>query len=144
MVHVPYRGGAPAATDLMAGKIQMIASPMVEVIGAVQAGQLRPLAVTTAKRSPLLPDVPTVGETLPGFEIPLWNGIVAPAGTPPPPSPGSSAELGAALRSDDLKRRLAEQGSEPMPSTPEEFANYIRAEIPRWAEIVRVSGATAD
>lgn len=144
MVHVPYRGGAPAAVDLMAGKIQMIASPMVEVIGAVQAGQLRPLAVTTAKRSPLLPEVPTVGETLPGFEIPLWNGIVAPAGTPPAAIARLSAELRAALRSDELKRRLAEQGSEPLPSTPEEFASYIRAEIPRWAEIVRVSGATAD
>lgn len=144
MVHVPYRGGAPAATDLMAGKIQMIASPMVEVIGAVQAGQLRPLAVTTAKRSPLLPEVPTVGETLPGFEIPLWNGIVAPAGTPPAAIARLSAELRAALRGDELKRRLAEQGSEPLPSTPEEFASYIRAEIPRWAEIVRVSGATAD
>ena len=82
LVHIPYRGGAPAATDLMAGKIQMLASPLVEVIGAVQAGQLRPLAVTTPRRSALLPEVPTVGETIPGFAIPLWNGIVAPAGTP--------------------------------------------------------------
>jgi tripartite-type tricarboxylate transporter receptor subunit TctC len=144
MVHIPYRGGAPAATDLMAGKIQMIASPMVEVIGAVQAGQLRPLAVTTPNRSALLPDVPTVGETIPGFAIPLWNGIVAPAGTPIAAINRISAEIGAALRSDALKKRLAEQGSEPAPSTPEDFATFIRAEIPRWAEIVRVSGAIAD
>jgi tripartite-type tricarboxylate transporter receptor subunit TctC len=144
MVHVPYRGGAPAATDLIAGKIQMLASPLVEVIGAVRAGQLRPLAVTTAKRSPLLPEVPTVGETLPGFEIPLWNGILAPAGTPPAAIARLSAEIQAALRGEELRRRLLEQGSEPMPSSPEEFADYLRAEIPRWAEIVRISGATAD
>ena len=144
LVHIPYRGGAPAATDLMAGKIQMLASPMVEVIGAVQAGQLRPLAVTTPRRSALLPDVPTVGETIPGFAIPLWNGIVAPAGTPIAAVARISAEIGAALRSEALMKRLAEQGSEPAPSTPEDFANFIRAEIPRWAEIVRVSGATAD
>ncbi|MCB4822012.1 Bug family tripartite tricarboxylate transporter substrate binding protein [Roseicella aerolata] len=144
MVHVPYRGGAPAATDLIAGKIQMLASPMVEVIGAVRAGQLRPLAVTTAKRSALLPEVPTVGETLPGFEIPLWNGILAPAGTPPEAIARLSAEIRAALQSEELRRRLLEQGSEPLPSRPEEFADYLRAEIPRWAEIVRISGATAD
>ena len=144
LVHVPYRGGAPAATDLMAGKIQMIASPLVEVIGAVQAGQLRPLAVTTPRRSALLPDVPTVGETIPGFAIPLWNGIVAPAGTPTAAINRISAEIGAALRSEALMRRLAEQGSEPAPSSPEDFATFIRAEIPRWAEIVRISGATAD
>jgi tripartite-type tricarboxylate transporter receptor subunit TctC len=117
---------------------------MVEVIGAVQAGQLRPLAVTTPNRSALLPDVPTVGESIPGFAIPLWNGIVAPAGTPIAAINRISAEIGAALRSDALKKRLAEQGSEPAPSTPEDFATFIRAEIPRWAEIVRVSGAIAD
>ncbi|MDO9709224.1 Bug family tripartite tricarboxylate transporter substrate binding protein [Paracraurococcus lichenis] len=144
MVHVPYRGGAPAATDLIAGKIQMIASPMVEVIGAVQAGQLRALAVTTAKRSPLLPEVPTVAETLPGFEVPLWNGILAPAGTPPAAIVRLSDTIQDALRSEEVRRRLLEQGSEPAPSTPEQFADFIRAEIPRWAEIVRVSGAFAD
>jgi len=144
MVHVPYRGGAPAATDLMAGKIQMIASPLVEVIGAVEAGQLRPLAVTTPRRSPRLPEVPTVGETLPGFEIPLWNGILAPAGTPPAAITRLSAAIGDALRSEGLGRRLAEQGSEPAPLSPEDFASFIRAELPRWAEIVTLSGATAD
>ena len=144
LVHIPYRGGAPAATDLMAGKIQMLASPLVEVIGAVQAGQLRPLAVTTPRRAALLPDVPTVGETIPGFAIPLWNGIVAPAGTPIAAVNRIAVEIGAALRSEALMKRLAEQGSEPAPSSPEDFATFIRAEIPRWAEIVRLSGATAD
>jgi tripartite-type tricarboxylate transporter receptor subunit TctC len=145
MVHVPYRGGAPAATDLVAGKIQMIASPMVEVLALVQAGRVRPIAVTTARRSALMPEVPTVAETIPGFEIALWNGILAPAGTPPPALARLSAELRAALRGDPLRGRLAEQGSEAAPSaSPEEFAAFIQAEIPRWAEIVRISGATAD
>ena len=144
LVHVPYRGGAPAANDLLSGKIQMLASPMVEVIAQVQAGKLRPLAVTTARRSPLLPEVPTVAETIPGFEIPLWNGLLVPAGTPPAAIARLAAETGAALRGEELRRRLAEQGSEPAPGTPEEFARFIRAEIPKWTEIVRISGATAD
>ena len=144
IVHVPYRGGAPAATDLMAGKIQMIASPMVEVLAAVQSGTLRPLAVTTRHRSPVLPDVPTVAETLPGFEIALWSGIVAPAATPPAAIARIASEIGTVLRSGPLPAKLAEQGSEAAPSTPDEFATLIRAEIPRWTEIVRLSGATAD
>ena len=144
LVHVPYRGGAPATTDLLSGKIQMLASPLVEVVAHVQAGRLRPLAVTTARRSPLLPDVPTVAETIPGFEVALWNGLLAPAGTPPPAIARFAAEAAAALRRAELRNKLAEQGSEPAPSTPEEFARFIRAEIPRWTEIVRLSGATAD
>jgi tripartite-type tricarboxylate transporter receptor subunit TctC len=144
MVHIPYRGGAPAATDLMAGKIQMIASPMMEVLGAVQAGQLRPLAVTTLRRSQAMPAVPTVAETLPGFEVALWNGLVAPAGTPPAAVARFAAELGTVLRSPELHRKLTEQGNELAPNTPEAFAAFLRTELPRWSEIVKLSGANAD
>jgi tripartite-type tricarboxylate transporter receptor subunit TctC len=144
MVHIPYRGGAPAATDLVAGKIQMIASPMMEVLGAVQAGQLRPLAVTTLRRSAALPEVPTVAEALPGFEVALWNGIVAPAGTPPAAVARVAAELGTVLRAEPLHRKLSEQGNELAPGTPAAFAEFLRAELPRWAEIVKLSGASAD
>lgn len=145
LVHVPYRGGAPAATDLLSGKIQMAASPLVEVIAHVQAGRLRPLAVTTAGRSALLPEVPTVAETIPGFEVALWNGLLAPAGTPPAAIARLAAETGAALRSPEMRRRLvAEQGSEPVGSTPDEFAAFIRAEIPKWTEIVRICGASIE
>ncbi len=144
MVHVPYRGGAPAATDLLAGKIQMIASPMVEVLGQVQAGRLRPLAVTTARRSSTLPDIPTVAETLPGFEVALWNAIVGPAGMPPAAVARISHEVNQALGMPAMRAKLAEQGSEPAPNTPAEFAAFIRADIPKWAEIVRVSGASLD
>jgi tripartite-type tricarboxylate transporter receptor subunit TctC len=142
--HVPYRGGAPAVTDLVAGRIQMIFSPLVEVIAQVRANQLRPLAITTARRSALLPEIPTVSETVPGFEVALWNSLVAPAGTPPAAIARIAEEAAAALRTPELRARLAEQGSEPVGSTPAEFAAFIRTEIPKWTEMVRLSGATAE
>jgi tripartite-type tricarboxylate transporter receptor subunit TctC len=144
VVHVPYRGGAPAVTDLIAGKIQMIMSPLVEVIAHVQAGRLRPLGVTTRHRSPLLPEVPTIAEAMPGFEIALWNGLLAPSGTPPAIVARLATETAGVLRTPEMQRKLVEQGSEPVGSTPEEFATFIRTEIPKWTEIVRISGATAD
>jgi tripartite-type tricarboxylate transporter receptor subunit TctC len=144
MVHVPYRGGAPAALDLVSGKIQMIASPTMEVLPQVRAGQLRALAVTTAERLPLLPDIPTVAEQLPGFEVVLWNGLVAPAGTPAPAIARLSAAAQEALGSEPLGTRLIEQGSVPRPMPPEAFAAFLRAEAPKFAEIVRVSGARLD
>lgn len=142
--HVPYRGGAPAVTDLVAGRIQMIFSPLVEVIAQVRANQLRPLAITTANRSALLPEIPTVAETVPGFEVALWNSLLAPAGTPPAAVARIAEESAAALRTPELRARLAEQGSEPVGSTPDQFAAFIRTEIPKWTEMVRLSGATAE
>jgi len=144
IAQVAYRGGAPAVTDLLAGRIQMIFSPLVEVIAHVQAERLRPLAVTTLRRSPLLPNVPTMAETIPGFEVALWNSLVAPAGTPAPVIARIAEETMAALRTPEMRARLAEQGSEPVGSSPEEFAAFIRAEIPKWTEMVRLSGATAE
>jgi tripartite-type tricarboxylate transporter receptor subunit TctC len=144
LVHVPYRGGAPAVTDLVAGKLQFIMSPLVEVLTQVRAGALRPLGVTTLRRSALLPEVPTIAETMPGFEIALWNGLMAPAGTPPAVVQRLAAEAAAVLRNEEVRRKLAEQGSEPVGSSPEEFTAFIRQDIPKWTEIVRLSGATAD
>lgn len=142
--HVPYRGGAPAVTDLLGDKIQFMASPLVEVIEHVRANRLRALAVTTARRSPLLPETPTVAETLPGYEVALWNGLLAPAGTPADAVRRIAQETQAALRSPEMRERLAQQGSEPVGSGPEEFASFITAEIPKWAELVRISGASAE
>lgn len=144
LVHIPYRGGAPAVTDLIAGKIQMIMSPLVEVIAHVQTGRLRPLGITTLRRSPLLPDVPTIAGTMPGFEIALWNGILGPAGMPQTAIARLTTETAAVLKTEAMRKKLAEQGSEPVGSDPEQFASFIRAEIPKWTEIVRISGATAD
>jgi len=144
LTHGPYRGGAPAVTDLIGGKIQLICAPLVEVVAHVQAGRVRALGITTARRSALLPEVPTVAETLPGYEVALWNGILAPAGTPAPAVQRISAEIAAALRTPEMRRKLAEQGSEPVGSAPEEFASFIAVEIPKWAELVRISGASVD
>ncbi|MBR0652686.1 tripartite tricarboxylate transporter substrate binding protein [Roseomonas terrae] len=144
VTHVAYRGGAPAVTDLIGGKIQAMAAPLVEVIAHVQAGRLRAIAITTARRSALLPQVPTIAETIPGFEVALWNGIFAPAGTPAPVVLRVSNEIATVLRTDALRAKLAEQGSEPVGSNPEAFATFIAAEIPKWAELVRISGATVE
>jgi len=144
MEHVPYRGGAPAAMDLLSNKIQLIASPMVEVLNYVEAGRLRPLAVSTARRSPRLPNVPTIAETLPGFEVALWNGIKGPAGLPAPVKARLGAEIAAAVRSEEVSSRFLEQGTQPVGSTPEEFARFIEAEIPKWGELVRIAGVTPD
>lgn len=144
VTHVAYRGGAPAVTDLLGGKIQAMASPLVEVLAHVQAGRLRALAVTTARRSGQLPDTPAIAETIPGFEVALWNGIFAPAGTPAPIVLRLSNEIATALRSEELRAKLAQQGSEPVGSNPEAFASFIATEIPKWAEMVRISGATVE
>ncbi len=144
MIHVPYRGGAPANTDLVSGKIDFIMSPLVEVLAQIRAGSLRPLGVTTRRRSPLFPNVPTIAETMPGFEIALWSGLMAPAGTPAPVLRRIAQETMAALRTEALQTKLGEQGSEPVGSNPDEFASFIQSDIPKWTEIVRLSGATAD
>lgn len=144
VTHVAYRGGAPAVTDLLGGKIQAMAAPLVEVIAHVQANRLRAIGVTTARRSSLLPEVPTIAETIPGFEVALWNGILAPAGTPAAAVLRISAAIAEAMRTDDMRAKLAQQGSEPVGSTPEQFAAFIAAEIPKWAELVRISGATVE
>ena len=144
MVHVPYRGGAPVAADLVAGKIQVSFSPLIEVLQQVRAGKLRALGVTTARRSPLLPDVPAIGEVIPGYEVALWNGIMGPAGMPAPVVARLASELVAIIGSPEMRARLADQGSDPVGSTPQEFAAFVAAEQPKWAELVRISGATID
>lgn len=144
MVHVPYRGGAPVALDLVSGKLQVSFSPLVEVLQQVRAGKLRPLGVTTARRSALLPDIPAISEVIPGYEVALWNGIMGPAGLPAPAVARLASEMVAIVASQDMRSRLAEQGSDPVGSTPQEFAAFVAAEQPKWAELVRISGATVD
>jgi tripartite-type tricarboxylate transporter receptor subunit TctC len=144
MVHVPYRGGAPVAADLVSGKLQLSFSPMVEVLQQVRAGKLRALGVTTARRSALLPDIPAIGEVIPGYEVALWNGIMGPAGLPAPVVARLGAEMVAIVGSPDMRSRLGEQGSDPVGSTPRDFAAFVAAEQPKWAELVRISGATVD
>lgn len=142
MVHVAYRGGAPAVNDLLGGQLQVIFAPLVEVLQQVRADKLRALGITTMKRSPLLPDVPTIAESLPGYEIALWNGLVAPAKTPPEIIDRINRAAVDALRSTELKAKLAEQGSEPVGNTPAEFKAFIASELIKWRRLVEISGAS--
>jgi tripartite-type tricarboxylate transporter receptor subunit TctC len=143
MAHISYRGGAPAVTDLLGGQVQVIFAPLVEVLQQVRADKLRALGITTAKRSPLLPEVPTIAETLPGYEVRLWNGLIAPAKTPPDIIDRINRAAIDALRSSEVKAKLAEQGSEPVGNSPAEFKAFIDSELVKWKRLVEISGATA-
>jgi tripartite-type tricarboxylate transporter receptor subunit TctC len=142
MTHIAYRGGAPAVNDLLGGQIQVLFAPLVEVVQQVRAEKLRALGTTTAKRSPLLPEVPTIAETLPGYEVTLWNGLLAPAKTPPEIIERINRAAIDALRSEEVKAKLAEQGSEPVGNTPAEFRAFIGSELSKWKRLVEISGAT--
>jgi tripartite-type tricarboxylate transporter receptor subunit TctC len=137
MLHVPYRGGAPAVTDLMGGQVQVYFSPLPESISVIKGGKVRALAITTAKRSASLPDVPTVGESIPGFEVSTWQGIGAPKNTPAEIVATLNKEINAALADGTIKARLAELGSEPMPMTIAEFEKRIVDETTKWAKVIR-------
>ena len=137
MLHVPYRGGAPAVTDLMGGQVQVYFSPLPESISVVKGGKVRALAITTAKRSASLPDVPTVGESIPGFEVSTWQGIGAPKNTPAEIVATLNKEINAALADGTIKARLAELGSEPMPMTIAEFEKRVVEETAKWAKVIR-------
>ena len=142
MTHIAYRGGAPAVSDLLGGQVQVIFAPLVEVIQQVRAEKLKALGITTAKRSPLLPEVPTILESLPGYEVALWNGLLAPAKTPPEIIDRINRATIEALRSPEVRAKLAEQGSEPVGNTPAEFKAFIDSELVKWRRLVEISGAT--
>jgi tripartite-type tricarboxylate transporter receptor subunit TctC len=144
LTHVPYRGTGPALTDLVGGHVAIYFSSLPSAIGIARDGKVRPLAVTGAKRSDVFPDVPTVAETLPGFEAVLHYGIVAPAGTPRPIVDKLNAALREALAAPDTKERMAKDGTEPLPSTPDEYAADIDREETKWSAIVKKSGAKVE
>jgi tripartite-type tricarboxylate transporter receptor subunit TctC len=137
MLHVPYRGGAPALTDLLGGQVQVMFSPLPESISTIKAGKLRALAVTTTARVAALPDVPTVAETLPGFESTTWQGIGAPHDTPPEIVAELNKQINAALADPNIKQRLADLGTAPMPMSSADFKKLIVAEIEKWAKVIR-------
>ncbi len=143
LVHVPYKGTGPALTDLLGAHVTMYFSSLPSAIGLVKEGKVRALAVTGAKRSDVFPDVPTVAETLPGFEAVLRYGIVAPAGTPRPIIDKLNAALRQALAEPDVIARMARDGTDSVSSTPEEYAADIDREERKWSEVVKRSGAVA-
>jgi tripartite-type tricarboxylate transporter receptor subunit TctC len=144
MVHVPYRGSPPALTDLLAGQVQMMFSPMSSSIEYVKAGKLRALAVTTATRSEVLPDVPAVGEFVPGYAASGWFGIGAPSKTPAAIVDRLNQEINAGLADTKLKARLADLGATVFVGSPTDFANHIAAETEKWAKVVRTANLRAD
>jgi tripartite-type tricarboxylate transporter receptor subunit TctC len=145
LTHIPYKGTGQALTDVIGGHVAIYFSSPAPAIGLVKEGRLRAIAVTGLTRSPIFPDVPTVEESgLPGFEAVLHYGIIAPAGTPRPIVDKLNAALRGALASDEVTNRLAVEGSEPMPTTPEEYAADIDREETLWSAIVKKSGAKAE
>ena len=145
MVHVPYKGSAPAVTDLLGNQIGIMFDNMPSAVQHVRAGKLVPLAVTTAKRSPELPDVPTIAEAgVPGYEATSWFGMFAVAGTPKPVLDRLHAALAKVLKQSDVQKKIAEQGGEVVVDTPEQFAAFIKTETAKWGKVVKESGATVD
>jgi tripartite-type tricarboxylate transporter receptor subunit TctC len=145
LTHVPYRGSAPALTDMISGQVQVMFDNMPSSMSHIQAGKLRALAVTTAKRSPALPDVPTVGETVPGYEASAWFGMGAPKGTPRAIIEKLNKGVNAALVDPKVKARLAELGGDTLlPGTPEDFGKVIAEETDKWAKVVKAAGVTME
>jgi tripartite-type tricarboxylate transporter receptor subunit TctC len=145
MLHVPYKGSAPALTDLIGGQVNLMFDNLPSSLAHIKAGKLRALAVTSSKRSAALPDVPTIAEAgLPGFEASSWFGVFAPAGTAKEIVTRLNMEIVKALNSPELKERLAAQGAEAVGNSPEQFAAHIKSETAKWAKVVKASGATVD
>ncbi|HZR59392.1 MAG TPA: tripartite tricarboxylate transporter substrate binding protein [Xanthobacteraceae bacterium] len=137
MVHVPYRGQGPAMTGLLGGQIQVLFDPVVTSLPHIQGGRLRPLAVTTAARSDVLPDVPTMADFVPGYEASIWFGTHVPKNTPAEVVDILNKETNAGLADSALKARLVQMGSTPMPMSPAEFGKFIAAEVDKWAKVVK-------
>jgi tripartite-type tricarboxylate transporter receptor subunit TctC len=140
MVHVPYRGMAPALTDLLGGQIQVIFDNLPTSLEFIQAGKVRPLAVTSATRSEVLPELPTVSEFLPGFEVGSWFGIGAPKNTPAEIVDKLNKEINAGLADPKMKARIADLSSVPLPMTPADFGKFIAAETEKWGKVVKLAG----
>jgi tripartite-type tricarboxylate transporter receptor subunit TctC len=145
VVHIPYRGTSPSLTGLIAGEVDLSFANIPAIQAHVKSGRLRALATTGARRDPQLPEVPTMKEAgVEGLDVTVWYGLFAPAGTPREIVQALAAATARATRDVELRKRMLEQGADPVGSSPEEFGKLLREEVARWAEVVKVSGATAD
>ena len=144
LTHIPYKGTGPMISELIGGQLSLTIASAVPLIPQVKAGKLRGLAVTGARRSAAMPDLPTIGETVPGYEVTNWFGIAAPSGTPTPVIARINAELNAALKTARLKELLGAQGAEPAGGSAEDFAALIRRDLVKWEKVVKASGARVD
>jgi len=144
MVHVPYRGQGPALSDLLGGQVQVYFATAPGTSDYISTGKLRALAVTSASRAELLPELPTVGDFVPGYETTQWYGLGAPANTPPEIVDKLNKEINAAVADPGMKARLAAIGGEPLPGSPAEFGKLISEETEKWAKVVRAAGIKAE
>jgi tripartite-type tricarboxylate transporter receptor subunit TctC len=144
MLHTPYKGSGGAYPDVMAGRVDLLFDPLFSSLPHIKSGGLKPIAILSAKRSPIAPEIPTVAETLPGFTVDSVFGAVVPSGTPRDVVHKLSADMNKVLQTPEVRQRMADIGLSPVGNTPEQFDAYIRAEIPKWAKVVKSSGATAD
>ena len=145
IVHVPYKGGGPAVTDVIGGQVHMTFANLVAVLPQVRAGRLRALGITSAKRSQAAPEIPTIAEGgLPGYDFTSWFGVLAPADTPKEIISRLNTEIVKILNTPELKDRLSKDGADLIASTPEEFATYLRAETTKWARVIKAAGIRAD
>lgn len=145
ITHVPYKGSAPAVTDLLGGHVSLMFDNMPSAAPHVKAGKLRPLAVSTLKRSPLLPEIPTVAEAgLPGFEVSVWFAVLAPAGTPRAVVDRLNQVLVNALQAPDVRERLSSQGAEPIGNSPEQFTALMKRDLAKWAKVVKAAEIKLD
>ena len=145
MTHVPYKGGGPAMIELVGGQVQLVYATAASAVPQIKAGKIKGIAVTTIKRSGLMPAIPTIAESgLPGFDANNWYGLLAPANTPRPIVMRLNAEVTKVLMMPDVKNFLFNQGLDPAPGTPEKFGAYIKSEMAKWAKVVKDSGARAD
>ena len=144
LVAVTYRGGSAAFVDLLAGQVHVMFGPLSEAIGHIRSGQVRALAVTTAARSPILPDVPSIGEFVPGYEASTWYGIGAPRNTPAEIVTRLNAEINAGLAEAKMKERFADLGGVPLPMSPAEFGNLVAAETEKWGQVIAFAGIKAE
>lgn len=144
IVHVPYKGGAPALNDLIAGQIELMVDGLPSSMPHIKAGKIKALGVTTARRTSSASDLPTVGETVAGYEAVAWFGLMVPKGTPKSAIDKLNAEANRALQSEEVRKRYAELGSEPRGGKPEELDKQIRSELKKWASVVKATGAKVD
>lgn len=144
IVNIPYRGTSPAVADVVAGNLPLMFSPLLNTRGLIQAGRLRLLGVTSPKRLSQFPDWPAIAETLPGFQSQAWFGLFGPARMPPDLVKRISDAARAAVRSDSVRKRLEGDAAQAVASSPDEFAAFVKADVPRWAELVKYSGASPD
>jgi tripartite-type tricarboxylate transporter receptor subunit TctC len=144
LLHVPYKGGGPAMTATMGGQTQLVVSTSVGLLPHVRSGKLRAIALTSPKRSPGAPDIPTFAETVPGYEHEPWNGMFAPAGIPKPVLMKINAEVARALQSPEVKKVFERDGADVVGNKPEEFAAIFKAEIAKWTKVAKAAGIKAE